>query len=60
MKDGFIKVGAATSDVTLGDISKNILAIEEKIDEAKKKDIKVLCFQELNITGYSLMDMLVI
>jgi NAD+ synthase (glutamine-hydrolysing) len=57
MKDGFIKVGAATSDVTLGDISKNILAIEEKIDEAKKKDIKVLCFQELNITGYSLMDM---
>ena len=57
MKDGFIKVGAATSDVTLGDVSKNVLAIKEKIKEAEEKKIKVLCFQELNITGYSLMDM---
>lgn len=57
MENSFIKVASCTSDVYLGDLSKNADSIKENIDLALKNKVKILCFQELNITGYSLMDL---
>ena len=57
MKKSFIKVASCTSDVYLGDLSKNIDSIKKNISLACEKKVKILCFQELNITGYSLMDL---
>lgn len=57
MKETFIKVASATSDVTLGNIEANVVSIKKRIEEADALKVKILCFQELCITGYSLMDL---
>lgn len=55
--DGFVKVAAITSQVYLNDIDSNKKEIIEKGKEASSKGAKVLTFQELALTGYSLQDM---
>lgn len=57
MNDGFVKVAAITSDVTLNDVDSNVASIVSKAKEAAKKGAKVIAFQELCLTGYSLQDM---
>lgn len=56
MKNGFIKVCAATSDVSLLKTRDNISSIKNKINDALEQKSNVIVFQELNITGYSLQD----
>lgn len=55
--DGFIKVAAITSMVYLNDIDSNKKEIINRAREASLKGAKVITFQELALTGYSLQDM---
>lgn len=57
MKDGFIKVAAATIDTKLNDCESNANAIIETAKQASASGAKIVCFQELAITGYTLQDM---
>ncbi len=57
MKDGFIKVCAATTTVSLANVSFNTKQIMEKMKDAKKKNAKIIVFQELSLSGYSCGDL---
>lgn len=57
MQDGFIKVGAATPKIKVGDCEYNALAIIECIKEAQLHRVKVLVLPELCITGYTCGDL---
>lgn len=57
MKDGFIKVGCATSDVIVASPLENAKNIIKKINKAKNEKVKVLLFQELSISGYTCGDL---
>lgn len=57
MKDGFIKVAAATPVIRLADCRHNAEVICGMIDEAEKAGVKVLCFPELCLTGYTCGDL---
>lgn len=57
MKDGFVKVAAATLKVRVADVDYNCKTICEYMDEAAAKGIKVTVFPELCITGYTCQDL---
>ncbi len=57
MKDGFIKVAAATPEVRVADCIWNGEQTIQLIEEAELQGIKVLVFPELGITGYSCGDL---
>lgn len=57
MKDGFIKCGAASIDVTVGDCNKNAQAIVDAIISADKDGIKLLALPELCVSGYTCGDL---
>ncbi|MCR5060437.1 MAG: NAD(+) synthase [Saccharofermentans sp.] len=57
MKDGYIRVGAATPDVLVGDIDHNVQSIFDLVGKAEKEGISLLVFPELSITGYTCQDM---
>lgn len=54
---GFIRVAAAVPVVKLGNISGNTQTIIQLIDEAISKEVSLLTFPELCITGYTCSDM---
>lgn len=57
MKDGFVKVAAATPDIRVADVAYNTEKICESIDEAAEEHAKILVFPELCITGYTCGDL---
>ena len=57
MKDGFIKVAAATPEIKVADPAFNKQAIIQKIEEAEQKRVVVAVFPELCITGYTCGDL---
>ncbi|MBQ5933885.1 MAG: NAD(+) synthase [Lachnospiraceae bacterium] len=57
MKDGFIKIACATPDLKVADCGYNTDRIIELINEAERKGIKLICFPELSITGYTCGDL---
>ncbi|MBQ7014326.1 MAG: NAD(+) synthase [Oscillospiraceae bacterium] len=57
MKDGFLKIACATPDVRVGDCEYNTDRILELIGEAYTKHVKIVCFPELSITGYTCGDL---
>ena len=57
MKDGFIKVACATPDVKVADCRYNADRIIELITEAHTKGVKIICFPELSVTGYTCGDL---
>ncbi len=57
MKDNFIRVAAATPKVRVADPQYNKERICELIDEAYHKDVKLLVFPELCVTGYTCDDL---
>lgn len=54
---GFIKVGASVPEIKVADPTYNVKKIEEQIDEAISKNIQILTFPELCITGYTCGDL---
>ena len=57
MKDGFIKVGACSPDIEVADTKKNAETIIKYVKEADGFGVKLLCFPELCITGYTCGDL---
>lgn len=57
MKQGFVKVAAATPKIKVADCEYNRVAIEEMIEEACNKHTKVIVFPELVLTGYTCGDL---
>ena len=57
MKHGFIKVAAATPKIRVADPSYNVGEMIRIAKEAAKQKVKVLCFPELLITGYTCGDL---
>lgn len=57
MKDGFIRLAAATPVIRLADCSYNTNQIINTIDNAEDKAVKLLVFPELCVTGYTCGDL---
>ena len=57
MKDGFIKVAAATPDIRVADVGFNTEQICKLMDETLAKGAKIVAFPELCITGYTCSDL---
>ena len=57
MKDGFIKVAAATPKIKVADPAYNTEEILKIIDETEKNGASVLVFSELTISGYTCGDL---
>jgi NAD+ synthase (glutamine-hydrolysing) len=57
MKNGFLKVAAATPDIVVNGITKNSECIISQIHEAAKVGAKVAVFPELCLTGYTCGDL---
>ncbi|WP_408070347.1 NAD(+) synthase [Butyrivibrio sp. JL13D10] len=57
MKDGFIKVAAATPKIRVADPLYNADRIIEQMKEAEEKGVKILVFPELCVTGYTCNDL---
>ena len=57
MKDGFLKIACATPDVRVSDCEYNTDRILELISQAHAQRVKIICFPELSITGYTCGDL---
>lgn len=57
MKNGFIKVAAATPDIRVADVEFNTQNIINAMEEAQKNGAKILVFPELCVTGYTCSDL---
>ena len=57
MKDGFIKIACATPALKVADCDYNTERIIELIREAHERGVKIVCFPELCITGYTCGDL---
>ena len=57
MKQGFVKVAAATPNIRVADVTHNVAEICCMIDEAVAQKAKIIVFPELCITGYTCGDL---
>ena len=48
-----IRIAVVISNSPIGKISQNLEAIAGRVKEARKKGVAIICFPEMNITGYS-------
>ena len=58
MKNGFIRVAAATVETVPADIVGNLARIKEKMDRADAAGVSLLVFPELCLCGVTAMDLL--
>lgn len=57
MKDGYIRVAAASFETSIADIKHNSIQICKLINEAYDNDAKIIVFPELCLTGYTCEDL---
>ncbi len=57
MKDGFVKVAAATPKIRVADCHDNAEQVFTLMREADKQGVRVICFPELCLTGYTCGDL---
>ena len=57
MKNGFVKVAAATPDIRVADVEFNTQNIINAMEDAQKNGAKILVFPELCVTGYTCSDL---
>lgn len=57
MKQGFVKVAAATPDIRVADVDYNVERICETLDHAGKEGAKIIVLPELCVTGYTCGDL---
>ncbi len=57
MKDGFVKVAAATPEIRVADCAFNARQIAGLMHQAESRGVKIVCFPELCITGYTCGDL---
>ena len=58
MRDGFLRVAAATPEVRVADVNVNVERIKALIEEAAGRGCGVVCLPELAVTGYTCGDLL--
>ncbi len=58
MRDGYVKICAATPEVRVGDVDFNIASCEKVVREAVSRGAKVVALTELCVTSYSVDDLL--
>lgn len=54
---GFVRIGAALPALRLADVDFNVESIINTMQMAKKRDVQILTFPEMAITGYTLGDL---
>ncbi len=59
MKNGFLKVAAASFPLVVADVVGNTARIKEKIDAAERAGVGVVVFPALSLTGASALDLFV-
>lgn len=52
-----MKVASAIPSVRVGDVTFNLQQMEKMVREAEDKDVEVIVFPELSMTGYSCQDL---
>ena len=57
MRDGFVKVAAATPKIRVADVKHNGEKIRRAAAQAQEKGVKILVFPELCLTGYTCGDL---
>ena len=57
MKDGFIKTACAAPELKVADCVYNADRMIELIGKAHSKGVKIVCFPELSVTGYTCGDL---
>ena len=57
MKDGFIRVAAATPDIHVADPQYNSEQIIELMEQGSTRGVKVMAFPELCLTAYTCSDL---
>ena len=57
MRYGFIRVAAAIPRVNVADVTYNVTEIERQMHEAAEKQVEIVVFPELSLTGYSCQDL---
>ena len=57
MKDKFVKVAAATTDIRVGDVSYNVEKIKQETERLAELGAKCVVFPELCLTGYTCGDL---
>ena len=57
MLDGFIRVAAATPELKVADCQGNTRVMIEQMRQAAAKDVQLLIFPELGLTGYTCSDL---
>jgi len=53
-----MRIGMAQVNATVGDLEGNVSRIEDFIDAARKKNVDLVVFPELVITGYPPQDLI--
>ena len=54
---GFVRVGACVPELKVADVTFNVEEIVKKIKEADSREVAVLVFPELSVTGYTCSDL---
>lgn len=57
MNYGFITVASAIPSVRVADVDYNIEQIEKLVAQADEKDVEIMVFPELSVTGYTCQDL---
>ena len=57
MKDGFLRVAAATPEIRVADCTHNARAIIGQILQAAENNASLVVFPELSVTGYTCSDL---
>jgi NAD+ synthase (glutamine-hydrolysing) len=57
MRDGFLKVAAATPDIEVGNTEYNTNQIMDSMQKARAQGVKLLVFPELCLSGYTCNDL---
>ncbi len=57
MKDGFVKIACATPELKVADCDFNTDKMIELVQTACDRGVKMICFPELSITGYTCGDL---
>lgn len=56
-KYGFVRVGACVPELKVADVTFNVEEIIQNIKDANSKEVAVLVFPELSVTGYTCSDL---
>ncbi len=57
MRDGFVKIACASPELKVADCDGNTDKIIALVRKAAEKGVKIICFPELSITGYTCGDL---